>query len=236
MTALCRILMLGLFATLLTGCGSVPPVAPAASETSPAPAPAPVAATHVIDAAQSDVRFLVFRAGTLARLGHNHVVRAAAIDGQIVLADELRLSSFVLRLPVAGFRVDEPALRAEEGEAFASVVSAEAAAGTRNNMLGEAVLDAGRHPQVEIRSLSISGPAWAPDVTLAIRLRGVEHRQTVPVALDRQPGRLVATAVFEVRQSDFGIVPFSVLGGALQVADTLRVRMRLVAVPAESPR
>ncbi|MCK7501930.1 MAG: YceI family protein [Comamonadaceae bacterium] len=66
-------------------------------------------------------------------------------------------------------------------------------------------------------------------MTLRIKLRGVERDITVPVAIDHRDGQLAVTAVFEIKQTDFGITPLSVLGGALQVADTVRVRMRVVA-------
>jgi len=51
----------------------------------------------------------------------------------------------------------------------------------------------------------------------------------VPVAIDYRDGQLAVTAVFAINQTDFGITPLSVLGGALQVADTVKVRMRVVA-------
>lgn len=52
---------------------------------------------------------------------------------------------------------------------------------------------------------------------------------TVPTAIERNGEQLVVTALFSVNQSDFGITPLSGLGGAVRVANTLRVRMRLVA-------
>ncbi len=227
-----------MLAVLLSGCGSTPPATralpsadvPRGAQEAVAEA---VAARYVVDAAASDVRFLVYRAGALARLGHNHVVRAGPIEGRIEVAQDFQRSRFVLRLPVAGFRVDEAAVRAEEGEDFAAAVTPQAVEGTRGNMLGAAVLDAAAHPFIDIESLALTGPEWAPDVTVLLRMRGVEQRLSVPVAVARDNRRLVATAVFELRQSDFGIAPFSVLGGALQVADTLRVRMRLVAQRAD---
>ncbi|MGB7992121.1 MAG: hypothetical protein WCF44_22175, partial [Candidatus Methylophosphatis roskildensis] len=71
--------------------------------------------------------------------------------------------------------------------------------------------------------------SWAPDVTLRIRLKGVERDITVPVAIQYANDRLEAITVFEVKQTDFSISPLSILGGALQVADAIRVRMRIVA-------
>ena len=73
---------------------------------------------YVIRSEQSDVRFLVYRAGALARLGHSHVVQASTIKGEIHLAPDIRQSSFSLVLPIADFKVDAAESRAEEGEEF----------------------------------------------------------------------------------------------------------------------
>jgi hypothetical protein len=45
----------------------------------------------------------------------------------------------------------------------------------------------------------------------------------------------MAAGELRLRQSDFGITPFSVLGGALTVEDELRVRYRLLARRVAGP-
>lgn len=191
--------------------------------------PATQTVRYVIRSDLSDVRFLVYRAGALARLGHSHVVQARNIQGEIDLAADIRQSSFSLVLPVADFKVDVEASRAEEDEEFSVLPDDDAIAGTTKNMLGEKVLDAVNFPQIEIQSLALSGPAWGPDIAVRIKLHGVEREITVPTAIDNTGEQLLVTAFFSINQSDFGITPLSVFGGAIQVANTVRVRMRLVA-------
>jgi polyisoprenoid-binding protein YceI len=192
--------------------------------------PAPVtAARYRIRSDLSDVRFLVYRAGPLAQLGHNHVIQAGSIRGEVQLTPEFKASTLHLTLPVADFQVDNSRARREEGTDFAAEPNEEAIAGTRRNMLGDKVLDAARYAEVAIESTMITGPAWEPDITLRIQLHGVEKEVTVPVALSTAPDQLIATASFSIRQSDFDIKPLSVLGGGLQVADAVRIRLRLVA-------
>ena len=60
-------------------------------------------------------------------------------------------------------------------------------------------------------------------------MHGIEREILVPTAIEYQRDTLVVTATFTVKQSDFGIVPMRVLGGALQVDDPVKVRMRIVA-------
>lgn len=219
---------------LLVSCQTPTPEPAAPPPTQPVPAaqgtPVPLtAARYRVQADLSDVRFLVYRAGPLARLGHNHVVQARNIQGEIDLAPDFKASTLRLALAVKDFQVDNAAARREEGEDFATEPDADAVAGTRRNMLSDKALDASRYPEVAIVSTGISGPAWQPDIALRIRLHGVEKEITVPVALDVGATRLTATAAFSIRQSEFGITPLSVLGGGLQVADTVRIRLRLTA-------
>ncbi|MGH9353393.1 MAG: YceI family protein, partial [Terriglobia bacterium] len=184
---------------------------------------------YAVRADLSDVRFLVYRAGPLANFGHNHVIRAANIKGDIYLGQDLQHSGFTLTLPITDFQVDEPATRAVEGADFAQQPSTQAIQGTYKNMLSPAELDAAEYPDIRIRSVRFVGPYWGPDATVRIELHGVAHDLTVPIALEHSGERLIATGTFEIRQSDFGIQPFSILGGGLQVADTVKVRFRLVA-------
>jgi hypothetical protein len=48
--------------------------------------------------------------------------------------------------------------------------------------------------------------------------------------LQRDQQMLLARGTLRILQSDFGITPFSVGGGAIQVADEVDVRFAIVAV------
>ena len=180
----------------------------------------------------SDIRFLVYKAGALARLGHNHVITAKGLSGEVRLAPDIHRSRFSLEMMVADFQVDDESARRDEGAAFFPQPDAEVIRGTRKNMLGEQVLDAARYPSIRIESVALSGPEWGMDIRVRIRLHGVEREELIPAALDRRTEQLAVMALFTIRQSDFGITPMSVLGGALQVDDAVRVRLRIVATPA----
>jgi hypothetical protein len=221
----------GVALLLLVGCQTAERKSVAASGASALPRSAmpETSVRHEIRGDLSAIRFLVFRAGPLARLGHNHVVEAKNIRGDVWLAADIQQSSFFIELAVKDFDLDAEAARAEEGDEFFPQPDDEAIAGTRKNMFGEKVLDAARFPTIEIRSLALSGPAWGMDVALRIGMHGVERDMVVPTAVDVSGDTIVATAFFSIDQSDFGITPLSVLGGALQVANTVKVRMRVVA-------
>jgi len=183
-----------------------------------------------IDPVRSELRIQVYRGGRLARLGHNHVVASRDVRGFVFLADSLPDSVADLYVPVGTLIVDEPADRAAAGEGFDYTLDGNAVAGTRRNMLGGAVLDAERYPLVRIHAAVEGG--GRPDISLrlAITIRGTTRDHVIPARLVLSRGRLTLSGALELRQSDFGITPYSVLGGALQVKDTLHLDYRIEAV------
>lgn len=223
-----------LAALLLAACQSAP-TAPqgAAPALAPLPALPPAGAVHyTVDPERSDVRFLVYKAGALSSFGHDHVIAARGIQGDVYVAPNFVDSGFALTLPVKQFQVDLPELRAVEGPDFAKQPSPQAVAGTLANMLGAQELDADHYPEIHVRSVKLTGPEWGPDLTVRIGLHGVERDITLPVAIGRQGDELTVTGGFDIRQTDFGITPLSILGGGIQVADTVHIRFRIVAVKA----
>jgi YceI-like domain len=184
-----------------------------------------------IDPDATVVTIVVRRAGPLARLGHDHVITSGGESGSVWLGATPDASSFELQLPVGQFDVDLPQARAAAGAEFAAPVPEEARQATRRNLLRAEVLDEAGHPLVVLRSVTASG-SWAQaQVGIAVQIRGVERREDVLVTIERDAGRLVARGELRLRQSDYGITPFAVAGGAIQVADTLELRFEIVAVP-----
>lgn len=222
-----------LLSLLCAACQTPQPAAepPAAETLSPAPPLAAAGSIHYRIAAQdSKLRILVYRGGPLAQFGHNHVIAAHGLEGGVYLNPQLHASGFRFHIPVAGFEVDPTAAREEEGKDFATRPSPEAVAGTRKNMLGAKVLDAEHYPEITVRSLAVNGPEWAPDITVRITLHGVSRDLVIPVALWREGNRINVTGTTRLKLTDFGMTPFSVMGGGLRVEDGIKVRFHIVAV------
>ncbi len=174
-----------------------------------------------IDTANSRVVIEVRREGSLAHLGHDHVVASRDVAGY-VLADAGRAD---LAIPLAKLTVDEPELRTEAG--LDTQPSAADIAGTRRNMLAS-VLDAERHPYAVIHV--VRAEARSDRLAVAITLHGVTQRFDVPARIEADAGGIVVSGRLSFDQSAFRIVPFSVLGGALAVRDRLDLRFRVRAV------
>jgi hypothetical protein len=224
--------MAALVVLVLAGCQPVgevpPPPGPPSAPVVRKPAPAGFTRYRVVPA-DSEIRALVYRDGPMARLGHNHVLRSLSLTGDIFMGGQAGETRFDLQLPVDSFSVDEAALRAEEGEEFPGVVDDEAIAGTRGNLLGEALFDAARFPVIRLVGRGVSGEAPGYTVTLDAEVKGVMHRLNVPVLVTEEQDGLLVTGQFTVTHGDLGLKPFSVMGGLLSVRDEIRLRFRILA-------
>jgi YceI-like domain len=191
---------------------------------------------YQIDVNRSELRVLVYRAGPLARFGHNHVMVNRAIRGAVSLA-ETGASVFWFKVPVAGFVVDDAQARGEEGADFAAAVPDDAKSGTLHNMLSAPVLDADEFPVITVNGTAAAGAraSGAAELvaTLAISVAGHESKIDVPFVLESDPDHLSATGSVELRQSALGLTPYSLMLGALQVQDAMTIKFRIVATLSE---
>ena len=182
-----------------------------------------------IDPARTEVTLLVHRSGPLARLGHNHAIVSGVERGAIWMGSSPAQSGFEVRVPVDSFVVDDPVARAAASADFPGAVPDDARAGTKTNMLRAEVLDAGHYPEVVVRAASATGTWENAVVHATVHVKDLQRDLDVPVTLAVAGTTVTATGAFKVRQTDFGITPFSVAGGAIQVADVVDVQFRIVA-------
>ncbi len=175
---------------------------------------------------------MVYRAGPMAALGHNHVISTHSLQGFARYDGNASAAAFALTIPVADFVIDDPGLRREEGADFAEDVADEARSGTAHNMLGPAVLNAADFPALTIKSLAVTAAAASGSLEARVALEVAGHASTlvVPFTLERSPGSLTARGTLTVSQSAIGMTPFSVFLGALKVEDELRIKFEFTAV------
>jgi hypothetical protein len=214
-------------ALLASGCAQMPP--PAQQEAPRAGAP-DLDAAYYRDAASRGAKIFqvepgdsllvarVYRGGSLARLGHDHVVSSREPRG-FIDADKGRGD---LYLVLDSLVVDDPAQRAAAG--FDSTPSASDIAGTRSNML-EKVLEAERFPFVVLRVRAVSQGVLEAELSL----HGVTRPVRIPAKIESGGERLEASGSFAINQTDFGIEPFSVFGGALAVQDRIELSFAIRA-------
>ncbi len=229
-----------LSALLLGACAPLAPVVPAPPAETDAETLSEVyraltspGTVYQLQPALSQVRIYAFRGGRAARAGHNHVLDAPQFSGYVLVPDGAPTQArFDLQFRLDQLRIDDPAQRAETGGSFAGARSPSDIEGTRRNMLGPRGLDAERFPWVSVRSLAISGDWPMLVAEVDVTLHGVSRQQTTLLTVQHTPQRLTVGGSIVVKQSDFGVEPYSLLGGLLAVQDAVAIRFELVGEPA----
>lgn len=165
--------------------------------------------TRSIDTAHSVITVRVFKAGLFSAFGHNHEIAAPIAKGSVDIQEQ-RVS---LHLDTAKLRVLDPE------------VAASTRAEIQQRMDGPEVLDSGRFPEISFTSTSVGAAGeqrWIVDGSLAL------HGQTKPVRVEVsfRDGHYRGSAT--IKQSDFGINPVSVAGGAVKVKDQVKIEFDIV--------
>jgi hypothetical protein len=220
-----------LLGALLASCASPP-----ARQEPPAPAPtteqsiAREGREFRVDPAASLLTIRVYRGGALARAGHNHLIASHSMSGVVRVPDDPLLASFEVHVPVAELVVDEEALRAQEGEDFPPGVPEDAKEGTRRNMLGPSLLEAERFPEIVLLSEAFQrGAEGGLEAQVRVIVRDRASSVVVPVTYEIRGDELHVQGELPLKQTDLGLTPFSLFGGALRVLDEMKVRFLVVA-------
>src|SRR3569833_1157277 len=146
---------------------------------------------------ESLLTILAFRGGTLAKVGHTHVIASHDVTGTFYVPEDVSHSTFELHIPVAQLAIDEPDLRAKEGPEFPKDVPDSAKEGTRRNMLSEALLNGAQYSEILLTAQHIDIPTPGSQVRADVQLtvRGQAHTISVPVTFLFSFGFLSASGV-----------------------------------------
>lgn len=186
-----------------------------------------------VDLAGSRVYVFVAKSG----LGHDHAVTGMLQAGRLRLGAAEQAG--VLVFDMRSFRADAADARKLLG------LAGETDEGTRkqvdSNMLGPAVLDVATHPTAtfEVRSAlpAAQQPAngkTAYDLVGTFTLHGVPRPVAVRAEAEAAGPFVRLWGGFPVKQTDFGMKPYSKLGGVVGVADELKIYGD-IRVVAEAP-
>jgi polyisoprenoid-binding protein YceI len=220
-----------LLAVLLASCASR-----RARETPPAaPAPQPPAVQQgagrefQVDPAASLLTIRVYRGGALARAGHNHLIASHSLTGVVRVPEDPMRATFDVHLPVNELMVDEEDLRAREGPDFPPGVPEDAKEGTKRNMIGASLLEAERYPEIVLQSEAIQRGADGLEAQVRVIVRDRASSVIVPVKYEIRGAELQVQGELPIKQTDLGLTPFSLFGGALRVLDEMKIRFSIVA-------
>ncbi len=100
--------------------------------------------------------------------------------------------------------------------------------------LREEVLETAKYPEITFKTRSVTSERRGDgtyDVRLVgeLRLHGVRRQMTVPARVSLKDGTLHAIGIFEIRQTDFKITPFSFINGTVTIKDMVTLSFDIVA-------
>jgi len=150
------------------------------------------------------------RTGAVAKAGHDLLLHVTGWDGTLEIGADLAPS----RLEV---RADGGSLKVQEGTGGMQALDDDDKANIEQTIDDEVL----RRDQITFRSTEVAAADGGLRVTGDLTLLG----RTAPLVLDIAVGDGALTAAAVVRQTDFGMKPYSALFGALKVADEVRVSL-----------
>lgn len=185
-------------------------------------AKAPPSVMDQVDTQSSRVYVHVGKTG----LGHEHAIVGKIRGGQIHLGASRNAGTIVFDM--ASFAADTAAARRYIGLHGTSSSSTQQA--VTANMRGPDVLNVQRYPTATF-AIASALPLKASDPRRNTRyqfdgkftLHGVTRPLRLRVEVDRQNGKVRLRTRFSIRQTDFGMTPYSKAFGAIGVADRLTI-------------
>jgi polyisoprenoid-binding protein YceI len=167
---------------------------------------------QAFDVNKSSLKIRVFKSGAFSAFAHDHEVQAPIEDGKI--------DSSVS--PSVQLRVDSRKIRVLDPE-----ISVDKRAEIQHTMEGNAVLDVEHFPEISYRSTAITKTGDAHwEVRGNLNLHG--NNQLVVVLVSLEGGHYRGSASF--KQSNFGIHPIRIAGGAVKVKDEVKIEFDIVPV------
>jgi polyisoprenoid-binding protein YceI len=167
--------------------------------------------THELGPGSGTLSVRTGRTGAAAKAGHDLLIDVTAWQGTLELGEDPGLSSIALRADAASLRVREgtggmQALGDDDRENIRQTIADEVLKGT----------------EIEFRSTAVQ--LAADGASLSVQGELTLNGETRPIAFELAVdagGALSGSAV--VKQTDWGIAPYSTLFGALKVADEVTV-------------
>ncbi len=186
--------------------------------------------TFSIDGSGSEVYWRIYKAGAMARLGHNPVISVTGMSGTVTLGGDLSAAEWTLQFPVAGLVVDDPGIRARYGEDFSSVPSDDDKAGTKRNMLTSEVLDGEVYSEIRLSGRGVNGSLASAELPVSIEILGRVVERRLPAQIVVGADSLTVTGEFRLTHTDLGMQPFTALGGLMSVGEEIDFTFRIHAV------
>ena len=177
---------------------------------------------YTIDLSQSQVIATLTQEGFISRRYPNHRVEVKNFSGRIEIPDrdETQLAVEVEAEAKSLTNADEGMTDFERREF--------------HNVLNNDVLESGKFPTIKFVSASVSDASKSGETrkfTLNgdLTLRDATKQVSFPVTVTISKDQLRATGEAELKQTDFGITPYSGKLGLIKIGDVIKIKFEIVA-------
>jgi len=168
-----------------------------------------------IDLAASKITINVDKSGLFAAFAHNHTIAAPLASGHL----DVEKRTVELKFRSQEIKVLDPGVKESER------------ADIQQTMQSDKVLDTARFPEISFVSTSVeihAGGSSSPKRYLVrgnLTLHGVTRPIELPVSFaeERYAGKVT------LKQTDFGITPVKIAGGAEKVKDAIEIEFEIVS-------
>ncbi|MCO5171227.1 MAG: YceI family protein [Planctomycetes bacterium] len=165
----------------------------------------------------SSLTVWTYKEGLLSKVAHDLCIRAA--DWQAEARRDGRRVEVEVVVPVRGLRVQG---QVKDGAVLP--LSEKDHREIEGNLASRHVLDADRFPEVRFTGAGdLPEGGGRATITGQLTIHGTTRPLTLAVDVREAGDRVVVTGEARVRQTDFGVKPYSALLGALKVQDEVRV-------------
>jgi polyisoprenoid-binding protein YceI len=155
------------------------------------------------------------KAGLFGFAGHAHVIQAHAVRGELVYRPGRAASSLHLTVPTDSLEVLTPPDTEEVRKVTVSMRAD--------------VLHVDRYPEMRFSAESLDARGGRMSFPLLVTMAGTTRRVPVTAQVTIGPDSIRATGTFAVKQTDFGIEPYSGgPGGTVKVADKVTLCFDLI--------
>jgi len=175
----------------------------------------------VVDGRSSRFTVRAVAAGVLSAMGHNPTIGIRDVSGEVKFAPE-QLTAGALRLAIksSSLAVQDDISDRDRRE--------------MERLMNEEVLESAKFPDIVFESAQISvstmGDAlYSAQLNGELTLHGVKRNVPITARVAVMGSMLRASGNFALRQSDYGIKPVTVAGGALKLKDELSFSFEIVA-------
>lgn len=179
--------------------------------------------TYTVVAGESSFWVFVPKAGLLSGFAHDHEIGVKSFTGKIIVPGPgASGSSLELDVDATSLAVLDKKPSEEDKKKI-------------SNSMHNEVLESAKYPKIVFKSASVSelkqtgNENYSFTLNGDLTLHGVTKRIAVPISLTINALQLRAEGKYALRQTDFGIKPYSAAGGTIKVKNEITVNFNIVA-------